>query len=66
MAKITRATKGPKTGPQKYVKYCPNCRGDIRSVKARKHPAEMAHSYQCDVCGREFEINDLYIELAIE
>ena len=62
MAKIIKITQGPRRGPQEYVRYCPNCRGDLRVPE----PKEKPNRYQCCVCEREFEIIDLYIELATE
>lgn len=53
------AKKGPRPGPQLRVKYCPNCKGDIRPVANRKKKESEAHSYQCDVCDWIFEINEL-------
>jgi hypothetical protein len=50
---------GPRAGSQDYVKYCPNCKGDLRSIASRNRPPEESHSYQCDTCGRVFEINEL-------
>ena len=51
--------RGPKSGPQQRVKYCPNCRGDLRPVASNKRAAEESHSYGCQVCDWVFEINEL-------
>ncbi len=58
MSKV--AKRGPKSGPQPRVKYCPNCKGDIRPVSSHNKKADEAHSYQCDVCNLIFEINELF------
>ena len=50
---------GPQTGPQIHVKYCPNCRGDLRPVASANHPPESSHRYVCQVCDRTFEINEM-------
>lgn len=50
---------GPRTGAQEHVKYCPNCRGDLRPTQSKKQPAETSHSYQCDTCDWVFEINEI-------
>jgi transposase-like protein len=55
-----------KKGKQEYVRYCPNCKGDIRPVPANNQHVETSHRYKCGVCEREFEINDLYVEYAIQ
>ena len=51
--------KGPQSGPQPNVKYCPNCKGDIRPIRSHNKKRDEAHSYQCDVCDKVFEINHL-------
>lgn len=51
--------RGPKAGRQQYVKYCPNCKGDLRAVASNKRTAEESHSYSCQVCDWVFEINEL-------
>jgi len=63
MGKIIRkpGRSVPNSEPQEYVRYCPNCRGDLCVPKPEK-----PHRYQCGVCEREFEINDLYVEYAIQ
>lgn len=50
-------TTGPTPGVQPNVKYCPNCRGDIRPVPSRNNPADTSHTYVCQVCDYRFEIN---------
>jgi hypothetical protein len=64
MAKIIRKPLRPVPTQEKqdYVRYCPNCRGDLRIPS----PAEKPHRYQCGVCEREFEVNDLYMESVIQ
>ncbi len=52
------ATGGPRSGPQERVKYCPNCKGNLRAG-AGKAPPETSHSYRCDVCDWVYEINEL-------
>jgi transposase-like protein len=49
----------PKPGPQDYVKYCPNCKGDLKTTKSIKKSAKESHRYKCDTCNRTFEINEL-------
>jgi len=51
--------RGPQAGPQPKVKYCPNCKGDLDPKPTRNQDKDNAHKYQCDVCDRVFEINEL-------
>jgi len=44
----------PTSGQQLMVKYCPNCKGDLRIIDPEK-----PHCYKCDVCDWRFEINYL-------
>jgi len=42
-----------------HIKYCPNCRGDIRRIKSKNKPSGSSSKFRCDTCRREFEIGDL-------
>ena len=42
-----------------YIKYCPNCKGDLRRVASNQKSEKSSAKFRCDVCGREFEIVDL-------
>lgn len=44
------------TGIQVKVKYCPNCKGDIRPIPSKKKKND-SHKYKCDVCKTEYEVN---------
>lgn len=50
---------GPQSGPQPRVKFCPNCKGVLRSVASRNQASEQSHSYRCDVRDWVYEINEL-------
>lgn len=48
----------PQSGHQVFIKYCPNCKGDLRAVASQNQSVRDTHRYRCDVCTREFEVND--------
>lgn len=53
----TTLTNGPQKTP--FIKYCPNCKGDLTPTESRKQSAETSSKYKCDVCRRVFEIGEL-------
>jgi hypothetical protein len=42
----------------RFIKYCPNCKGDLCPEESHNRPPESSSSFRCDVCRRVFEIND--------
>lgn len=57
-----------KTGAQPDVKFCPKCKGELRNVPRSEMKSkgyirkdgsisESTHTYECQVCGTRFEIN---------
>jgi len=52
-------SKGPRSGYQAMVKYCPNCTWELKPVESRNRDATQSHKYKCNTCHWTSEINDL-------
>jgi hypothetical protein len=49
---------GSNTFRTRYIKYCPNCKGDLEPRESNNRPPETSSRFKCDVCRRVYEIND--------
>lgn len=57
---MSNNTRRDVPGYQENVKYCPACKGELRSVASINKSAAESHLYECqsERCKKAFEINE--------